>query len=427
MMVWAGVDVGGVDVGAAGYDRAMEACARVDVLIVGGGVAGLWALDALVRAGYDAILIERDGLGAGQTGWSQGILHSGVKYALSGLMNESAAAVSALPERWQACWSGDGEVDLSGVSLRSRWCWMWRTQSLRSKVGMLGAKLALRTKPEAVDDAGRPGVLRDCPGEVAKLGEWVIEPRSLVERLALKHAGRVFKGEVRHAARQADGSWAVTLASGETACVVRASAAVLAAGGGNAALRSLFSLTSEAQQIRALRMLVVKGPLPELNGHCVDGAATRVTITSAAADQDGRRVWQVGGQVAERGPAMEPSEHLAWGISELRAAIPGLSLAGCVVGAYDAPRAEGAMGGRRPDDAVVQREGSVVTVWPTKLVLGPRASDLVCDAVRAMGGDGACRERTEPLAATALAERFERAKASRYVWERDGFVWQAIG
>ncbi|MFN3402304.1 MAG: FAD-dependent oxidoreductase, partial [Ferrovibrio sp.] len=39
----------------------------VDVAILGGGIAGLWLLARLKRAGYSALLIEREALGAGQT------------------------------------------------------------------------------------------------------------------------------------------------------------------------------------------------------------------------------------------------------------------------------------------------------------------------------------------------------------------------
>ena len=45
---------------------------RLDVVIFGGGAAGLWLLDELVRAGYEALLLEAGALGAGQTIASQG-------------------------------------------------------------------------------------------------------------------------------------------------------------------------------------------------------------------------------------------------------------------------------------------------------------------------------------------------------------------
>jgi len=75
-----------------------------DALILGGGVAGLWTLDRLHRAGHSVLLIEPNALGAGQTIWSQGILHSGLKYTLAGALNKAARAIQSMPERWMR-WS----------------------------------------------------------------------------------------------------------------------------------------------------------------------------------------------------------------------------------------------------------------------------------------------------------------------------------
>ena len=49
----------------------------VDVVIFGGGAAGLWTLDELHRAGRSVVLLESGDLGAGQTIASQGIIHGG--------------------------------------------------------------------------------------------------------------------------------------------------------------------------------------------------------------------------------------------------------------------------------------------------------------------------------------------------------------
>ena len=52
---------------------------QLDVLIFGGGAAGLWCLDRFRRAGYHAILLEAKALGRGQTIQAQGIIHGGGK------------------------------------------------------------------------------------------------------------------------------------------------------------------------------------------------------------------------------------------------------------------------------------------------------------------------------------------------------------
>ena len=51
-----------------------------DIMVFGGGIAGLWLGNTLSRAGYNVIVIESDKLGAGQTLASQGMIHGGQKY-----------------------------------------------------------------------------------------------------------------------------------------------------------------------------------------------------------------------------------------------------------------------------------------------------------------------------------------------------------
>jgi glycine/D-amino acid oxidase-like deaminating enzyme len=48
---------------------------QVDIAIFGGGVAGLWLLNRLRKAGDHAVLLETDRLGAGQTRYAQGIIY----------------------------------------------------------------------------------------------------------------------------------------------------------------------------------------------------------------------------------------------------------------------------------------------------------------------------------------------------------------
>ena len=56
------------------HDQGMDEPRRVeiDVVIFGGGVAGLWILSTLRNAGYDALLLDPNDLGSGQTACSQG-------------------------------------------------------------------------------------------------------------------------------------------------------------------------------------------------------------------------------------------------------------------------------------------------------------------------------------------------------------------
>src|SRR5262245_24309151 len=105
----------------------MGADYSVDVLVFGGGSAGLWTLDLLSRQGVSAILLEAGELGQGQTVASQGIIHGGLKYTLQGLLTASAASISEMPGLWRDCLEGRREPHLTATRVRSPHCHLWRT------------------------------------------------------------------------------------------------------------------------------------------------------------------------------------------------------------------------------------------------------------------------------------------------------------
>jgi hypothetical protein len=130
-------------------------------------------------------------------------------------------------------------------------------------------------------------------------------------------------------------------------------------------------------QKRPLHMVLVRGELPILNGHCVDGARTRVTITTDN-DVQGRTVWQVGGQLAEDGVGADEPTLVRRAREELRAVLPGVDYSHCEWATYRVDRAEQVMPrGGRPDTATVISNGNIHTVWPTKLALAPQAAKMV--------------------------------------------------
>lgn len=361
------------------------------MLIIGGGIAGLWTLDALRRAGRSAVLVENRALGAGQTIWSQGIIHSGLKYTLSGSMTTSAQTVRDMPDLWRACLQGHSQPDLSAAGLRAPFCHLWRTESLSSKVGMIGARIGLKTRPQTIDDAERPVALRGCPGTVARLDEPVVDPARVLNALASPWRSDILKvdeaGGIGFTLRPGGGIESVRLGAGGLTALVRPNVVVLCAGNGNAVLRQSVGLDPGLMQVRPLRMVLVRGApdrLPELNGHCIDGNRTRVTVTSAT-DRAGRRVWQVGGEIAELGASLVPEELVGLAKRELAEVLPGFLTQGLEWATYDAPRAEGRTpGGKRPEDVCVLTEGGIVTVWPTKLVLAPRAAEVAVERVAAV-------------------------------------------
>ncbi len=379
---------------------------RVDTVIFGGGAAGLWLLDELVRRDHSVVLLEAAALGTGQTIAAQGIIHGGLKYTLQGLLTPSATGIREMPLIWRDCLESRAFPDLGRTRLRSQHCCLWRTDSLRSRLGLIGARIGLRVAPEAMSEQERPEVLRDCPGTVQRLPEQVIAVDSFLAALAEPHAERIGRIDTQ------DGLDLLTAGPGHiqsirlrqqlsrTTCDLEPENVVFAAGAGNAELRRRAGLSPQAMQRRPLQMVMVRGEhLPELNGHCVDGARTRVTITSDV-DAAGRRVWQLGGQLAEDGVGQSAEELIQHARRELLEVLPGLDPTGLEWATYRVDRAEGAMeGGRRPETVQILEEGNVWTAWPTKLALAPELARQLGERLETRRAEEGTSPANSPLPA----------------------------
>jgi len=357
----------------------MDASLQLDVLIVGGGCAGLWLLDDLRRAGVRAVLLEANELGSGQTAAAQGILHGGLKYSLAGLLSASGRMVREMPALWEAAIAGQVEPDLSGLRSRARWCALWRGASLKSWTSMLGAVATLQVKPVELAEQDIPPLLRTCPRPVYRLDERVIDPLSLLQVLAERNRGLVWKVNATGGIASEDDAIEVVRPDAKGRVRLQCRWIVLAAGEGNAPLREQLGLPAEIMQRRPLRVALVRGELPTLNGHCVEGAKTRVTITSDV-DRAGRTVWQLGGQVTEDGVTMAADEFLRHARRELAAVLPGFRDAGLEWAEFCVNRAErSTASGLMPGDVQIVRDGNVLTCWPTKLVMAPLLSRRVIE------------------------------------------------
>src|SRR5437763_6098976 len=291
---------------------------HADVLILGGGIAGVWILDELRRVGIDAVLLEKRALGDGQTVASQGIIHGGLKYMFDGHVTTSVKALAEMPMIWRDCLGGKREPNLSETAVRSDCCYLWRTGSIKSRVFMAGSTIALRAAPEAVEKENWPAALREVKGKVMKVPEQVIDTVSLMRNFAQRNRGRIFSSANIDA---------------------KASFYIFAAGEGNAELRKEFGMSDNVMQRRPLHMVMARGNLPELFGHCVGGAKPRITVTTAR-DSAGRAVWQIGGQIAEDGLKMDVPQLLKHAANELQECVPGLDLNGVEISTYRIDRAE---------------------------------------------------------------------------------------
>lgn len=388
---------------------------HVDIAIFGGGACGLWCLDELVRQGYQAILIERYSLGHGQTISAQGIIHGGLKYTLRGLLTSSAKSIREMPGLWSRAYTGETGPDLSHSELRGESCYLWRTSDLSSALGMVGARLGLRVTPNRLSQQDRPELLKTTPGDVFELPEQVISPRSFLHSLSETHSNRLFAIDELPSFEQAESQspYQVTLRHSGESLTFQSDRLLFTAGAGNEVLRSQLGLGTGKMQLRPLHMVMMRGKLPIFQGHCVDGAQTRMTITSEQTSE-GDVVWQLGGQLAENGVSMTSEELIVKAESELKQVFPNVEWPeGLQMATYRVTRAEGITAtGVRPDQPVNLIEGRHFTSWPTKMAFAPRVAAEVCEYMQQTP------ELTSSAPKQVTEQQWFRPPVSANVWEQ---------
>lgn len=362
---------------------------RLDALIFGGGAAGLWLLDRLSRDGHHVLLLEAHALGAGQTIASQGIIHSGMKYSLTGLLTQSAKNVREMSLVWRDSLLGRSAPNLSHTQLRSGYCLQWHADTLVARAGAMGPRYAMLPKPETVSMHERPAVLSGVFGIVSRTPEQVIAPRSFIQDLANQYRDRILKIDVKRGMEfdlESPGEIkAVKLISpvNRSKLVLKPRQVIFTAGSGNSELREHAGLSADLTQRRPLRMVLVRGDLPELNGNCLDGTKPRITITSEK-DQQGRMVWQVGGQFADDATRLDDKSLTERARSELSIALPGVRLRHAEWSTYAVDYTEGATeSGAGLESIQVLCAGNVTTGWPTKLALAPILAQEIALRARA--------------------------------------------
>ena len=388
---------------------------KVDVAIIGGGIAGLWLLARLRRLGFSALLIESEALGTGQTICSQGIIHGGVKYSLQGKVTEAAKLISEMPAVWRRCLKGEGDIDLRGSSLVEHQ-YLLATRSPRSWfAGLLASKLVngRAEKLVGIGADGYPPALRQAAfrGTVYRLDEPIVDVASVLNAFADQHHEAIVLCE-GPAVPSGDG--AITLRYLDRPMLaIRPSCTIFAAGGGNSAV-----LWASLQQ-RPLHMVLVRGPsLPgPMYGHFVGTRdIPRLTVTTHC-DTAGHLVWYLGGELAETGVKRDRQEQIRMARRELASLLPWVDWSPTQFATFSVKRAEALQSdGSRPIGPSVMRDGRTLVVWPTKLALAPLLADQVEEMLRKLD----LRPRPADL---RLLEDWPRPKIAVYPWNREDLVW----
>lgn len=350
----------------------------IDIVIVGAGIAGLWTFARLKRAGYDVLLLEREAIGCGQTVAAQGIIHSGLKYALAGRVNEAARTIMAMPDRWRAALRGEGEVDLTAARTGAD------SQLLLMPGGLLGGLKSLvaqraLTGSHELPKAEWPAGLRASGfgGSVVFMDELVLDVPSVLRALAEPW---------RDSVRRVEASTPIDFLRSEgitPRCVLYTTA------GGNLgfATRNGNDDGLEDQHRPLLQGLLKPAPF-RLFAHLVGGAMTDKPVATITTHQTaaGEPVWYLGAAVAERPKEADPREVIEASRRAIVDYLPGADLIGVQWATLAIDRVEGRTRGfRMPDTPTLHRVGNVMYGWPTKMTFAPMLADMVLAELDALG------------------------------------------
>ncbi len=355
-----------------------------DIIIIGGGIAGLWTLARLRKLGYDALLLERDGLGGGQSIASQGIIHSGLKYTLAGKISNLAQSISAMPDRWRAALNGTGDIDLNAAKIAAD------SQQLLIPGGMIGGITKIITQqllgsgardiprdewPEGLQNSG-------FKGSAVHMGEPVLDIPSVIRAIADQHGDciKILDPAFR---RNDEG---VYFDSGEL--TLSAKMFIFTAAGSNQSIaQSLGHDAGLETQTRPLLMGMAKNAPFPLFAHCVGTSDKPVATITTHQDANGNLVWYMGGQVAER-PKNSPPEELYKVMREALAKyLPDVDQTRLEFAALPIERIEGKSGtsGWLPDTPTIHEAGNALYCWPTKLTFAPLLGDMIVQKLQTRG------------------------------------------
>ncbi len=362
----------------------------VDIAIVGGGIAGLWTLARLRQAGYQAILLEADALACQQSGASQGIIHGGTKYALTGKLTHSALSIGKMPQRWQNCLQGDGEVDLRRAKVLSAHQYLWSNKSLSARLTGFFASKVMTSRMCHLSPQGYVAPFNQAAfnGELYQLDEPVLDIQSVVDTIRAQYQEHIFHAAIT----------AITMPdnehqnSGQLRCsdnsLIHCQSIILSAGAGNEKLLATMDVGAPKMQRRPLLMPMLRADetvLPRMYAHCLGASALpKMTITSHRLKiGDGRQmVWYLGGEIAESGVGLSIAEQVRRAKKELSALMPWMDFSLCRWSALAIDRAEPKMAdGSRPVEPAVFLHHGVITAWPVKLAMAPLMVDAIVQKI----------------------------------------------
>lgn len=361
-----------------------------DIVIFGGGIAGLWLLNRLQAAGYQAILLEQTALGHGQSIASQGMIHGGMKYALTGTLNGASEAIADMPAQWRRCMEGSGEVDLRGTRLLSEAYYLWPRSSLRSRFNAFLGSKAVRGKVESVNAQDQPDFFRGhISGPLYRLQDIVLDVPSLLTTLAAHCQAHIYQIDWQQTRIEMNGTGGIKALHLQNGDTLQAKRFICTSGEGTEFFLRQLQPQGVAMQKRPLQMVVVKHHMPEpVYVHCVSSqlsSTPELTITTHHC-VDGATAWYLGGELAESGANCSMAEQQQRARIKLKELFPWCDFSSASVHSFYINRAEARQpDGKRPDQSSLPGADNLLYCWPTKLTLAPNLATMVLAELNRQG------------------------------------------
>lgn len=348
---------------------------NVDIAIIGAGIAGLWAFHRFKRMGYDVLLLESDSIGNGQTIASQGIIHSGLKYAFAGKINDLAQNISAMPDLWRMALRGEGDINLSAARYNAE------SQHLLIPKGFMGGLVKLVTKQalgnnvhEVPKDEWAQEITNSgFKGSVVFMDEPVLDIPSVIRALA-----EPFKDSIRKIDTPEDPIGFLERHEIYPQQIIFTSAASNAIN----ASQAQHNNGLETQKRPLLMGMLKPAPYP-LYAHLVGSSDKPVATITTHKAEDGELVWYLGGGVAERAKEADPKEVYEATRKGFAKYLPDVDLSAVEWAVLPIDRVEGKSktDGWMPDTPTIHSVGNVHYCWPTKLTFAPLLSDRLLEKI----------------------------------------------
>lgn len=353
---------------------------KTDIVIFGAGIAGLWTFNRLKNMGYDVLLLEKESIGCGQTIASQGIIHSGLKFAIAGKVSNLAQSISAMPQKWRNALNGEGSVDLSSAKA------LTDSQLLLIPQGILGGITKIVTQkilgdsvheipqdkwPEEIKQSG-------FRGTVIFMDEIVLDMPTIIRGLAEPY---------RNCIRKISKEESLDPLSFLKEQNIEAKKIIFTSAINNHPLASQNGQDQGLEtQTRPLLMGMMKNAPYPLFAHLIGKTDKPVCTITTHKDKDGDLIWYLGALVAERKKEDNPNKVYAAAIKAFKHYLPNMDISNIVWATLPIDRSEGKSktDGWMPDTPTIHHAEDILYCWPTKMTFAPMLGDMIVEDLKKM-------------------------------------------